>query len=164
MFTRGAIDESTYQEERHNLDQQTALAELEHLEAHEDEIDVQEHSTSQSSASRTGTSWVESDLSGKQLGWNKLCSRRDVTFDNHQIPSNPCHARHFLRDRACSGTKRKSLAAPGIRDPDNRSRAGVLALNEGQLVSPVLATQFFHFMVESEAWSTRNREGDRGSI
>ena len=38
---KAAIDENTYHEERHNLDQQVALAELEHLEAHEDEIDVE---------------------------------------------------------------------------------------------------------------------------
>jgi histidinol dehydrogenase len=38
---KAAIAENTYHEERHHLDQQVALAELEHLEAHEDEIEVE---------------------------------------------------------------------------------------------------------------------------
>jgi hypothetical protein len=64
---KAAIDEKTYQEERHNLDQQIALVEMEHLEAREDEIDVQGAlSFSEYVLSNAGRLWVESDLSGKQ--------------------------------------------------------------------------------------------------
>jgi hypothetical protein len=53
LVYKAAIDESTYQEERHNLDQQIAFAELEHLEAREDELDVQGPLLSRSMCSRT---------------------------------------------------------------------------------------------------------------
>jgi hypothetical protein len=66
LFTR-LIDENTSQEERHDLDQQIALAELGHLEAREDEIDVEGAlNFSEYVLSNAGRLWVESDLSGKQ--------------------------------------------------------------------------------------------------
>lgn len=62
-----AIDENTRREERYNLDHQIALAEIEHLAAREDEIDVQGAlSFSECMLSNAARLWVESDLSGKR--------------------------------------------------------------------------------------------------
>jgi len=66
-LTASTFLQPAYHEERHNLDQQIGLAELEHLEAREDKIDVEGAlNFSEYVLSNAGRLWVESDLSGEQ--------------------------------------------------------------------------------------------------
>jgi site-specific DNA recombinase len=113
---KGAIDESTYQEERHNLDQQIALAELQHLEAHEDELDVQGAlNFSEHVLSNAGRLWVESDLGGKQRLQQALFPQ-GVTFNNHQIATPVTSSIFYAIDDALA-PKEEFGCPPGIRTP-----------------------------------------------
>lgn len=95
---KAAIDENTYNEEQHNLDQQISLADLEYLEAHEDEIDVEGAlNFSEYVLSNAGRLWVESDLSGKQRLQQALFPR-GVTFDNSSLQP-PSQAAFSMRSR-----------------------------------------------------------------
>jgi hypothetical protein len=117
LVYKAAIDESTYQEERHNLDQQIAFAELEHLEAREDELDVQGALTfSEHVLSNAGRLWVESDLSGKQRLQQALFSQ-GVTFDNHSI-ATPVTSSIFYAIEDAVGPTGKFWLPPRDSNPD----------------------------------------------
>ena len=118
---KDAIDESTYQEERLSLDQQIALAELEHLEAREDEIDVQGAlAFSEYVLSNAGRLWVESDLNGKQRLQQALFPQ-GMTFDNRCI-ATPLTSSIFYAIEDVVERKREFGCPPGIRTPITCSR------------------------------------------
>jgi hypothetical protein len=118
---QAAIDENTYPEERHNLDQQVALAELEHLEAHEDEIEVEGAlNFSAYVLSNAGRLWVESDLSGKQRLQQALFPR-GLTFDNSSI-ATPVTSSIFYAIEDVWAPREEFGCPPGIRTPIACSR------------------------------------------
>jgi len=98
LSTRLRSTKTPYNEEQHNLDQQISLADLEYLEAHEDEIDVEGAlNFSEYVLSNAGRLWVESDLSGKQRLQQALFPR-GVTFDNSSLQP-PSQAAFSMRSR-----------------------------------------------------------------
>jgi site-specific DNA recombinase len=127
---KGAIDENTYQEERLNLDQQIALAELEHIEAREDEIDVQGAlGFSEYVLSNAGRLWVESDLSGKQRLQQALFPQ-GVSFDNHSI-ATPVTSSIFYAIEDVVEPRREFGCPPGIRTPITCSRGRCPTIERG---------------------------------
>ncbi len=118
---KAAIDENTYNEEQHNLDQQISLADLEYLEAHEDEIDVEGAlNFSEYVLSNAGRLWVESDLSGKQRLQQALFPR-GVTFDNSSI-ATPVASSIFYAIADALALGEEFGCPPGIRTPITCSR------------------------------------------
>ncbi len=127
---RNAIDQGTYQEERHKLDQQIALAELEQMDARADELDVQAALDFSGYVLLNGARlWAESGLDGKQRLQQALFPQ-GLSFVGEGFGTPITNSIFYSLEDAVT-RKEEFGSPPGIRTPILCSRGRCPTIERG---------------------------------